>query len=182
MNAAKTKRPARKAPAVRTMDELMAFAYALEVEAAERYTEFADAMEMHNNREVAELFRKLARIEEKHAAQILAEMRWTEPPALPAGGYRWQGAEGPETGDFASLHYLMQPYHALQIAAANERRARAFFDDLAERATSATVKGAAREMAAEEAEHVRLIEEWMTKVPAPDAHWDIDLDPPRYVD
>jgi hypothetical protein len=37
-------------------------------------------------------------------------------------------------------------------------------------------------MAAEEAEHVRLIEAWMKKVPLPDAQWDVDLDPPRYVD
>ncbi len=173
---------ARKPPAVRTMDELMALAYALEVEAAERYTEFADAMEMHNNREVAELFRKLARIEETHGAQILAEMRWTEPPPLPAGGYRWQGPEGPETGEHTSLHYLMQPYHALEIALANERRAREFFDDLAERATSAQVRRAALAMAAEEAEHVRLIEAWMSKLPAPEAQWDVDLDPPRHVD
>jgi hypothetical protein len=47
----------KAAPAVSTMNELMAFAYALEIEAAERYAEFADAMESHNNREVAELFR-----------------------------------------------------------------------------------------------------------------------------
>jgi rubrerythrin len=175
-------RTARRMPAVRTMDELMAFAYALEVEAAERYTEFADAMEMHNNREVAELFRKLARIEHKHGQQILEEMGWAEPPPLPAGGYRWQGPEGPETADFTTLHYLMQPYHALEIALLNEQRALAFFTSLAGRATTVKVKRAAQEMAAEEAEHVRLIEDWMRKVPAPEAQWDVDLDPPRYVD
>ena len=62
---AATKRPAPArgakavAAAVRTMDALMAYAYALEIEAAERYSEFADAMEEHNNRAVGELFRKL---------------------------------------------------------------------------------------------------------------------------
>ena len=61
--------PAPKAKAdhpasgIGSIDELMAYAYALEVEASERYADFADAMEMHNNREVAELFRKLSRIE-----------------------------------------------------------------------------------------------------------------------
>jgi hypothetical protein len=114
-------------PAVSTMSELMAFAYALEIEAAERYAEFADAMEQHNNREVAELFRKLARIEHKHAEQILEEMRWTAPPRPPVGGYQWEGLEGPETADFTTLHYLMQPYHALEIALLNEKRAFAFF-------------------------------------------------------
>ena len=63
----------------------------------ERHAEFADAMENHNNREVAELFRKLARIEHKHAEQILEEMRWTAPPQPPVGGYQWEGLEGPES-------------------------------------------------------------------------------------
>lgn len=176
--------PARgkAAPAVRTMNELMAFAYALEIEAAERYAEFADAMENHNNREVAELFRKLARIEHKHAEQILEEMRWTAPPQPPVGGYQWEGLEGPETADFATLHYLMQPYHALQIALINEKRAFQFFSGLVRRATTDKVKSAAKQMAGEEAEHVRLIEDWMKKVPLPEPHWDADLDPPRYVD
>jgi rubrerythrin len=169
-------------PAVRTMAELMAFAHALEQEAAERYVEFADAMEAHNNREVAELFRKLARIEHRHAEQILEEMRWTAPPAPPVGGYQWEGLEGPETADHTALHYLMQPYHALEIALLNEKRAHRFFNGLVRRATTEKVRRAAKEMAAEEAEHVRLIEEWLKKVPLPDARWDVDLDPPRYVD
>ena len=168
--------------AVRTMNELMAFAYALEIEAAERYGEFADAMEQHNNREVAELFRKLARIEHKHAEQILEEMRWTAPPKSPIGGYQWEGLEGPETADFTTLHYLMQPYHALEIALLNEKRAFEFFSGLVRRATTDKIKRAAKEMAGEEAEHVRLIQNWMKKVPLPEPHWDADLDPPRYVD
>ena len=170
------------AAAVRNMNELMAYAYALEIEAAERYAEFADAMETHNNRAVAELFRKLARIEHKHAEQILEEMRWTAPPSSPIGGYQWQGLEGPETADFATLHYLMQPYHALEIALLNEKRAFEFFSGLVRRATTDKVKRAAKEMAGEEAEHVRLIEDWMKKVPRPEPQWDVDLDPPRYVD
>jgi len=168
--------------AVRTMNELMAFAYALEIEAAERYAEFADAMEQHNNREVAELFRKLARIEHKHAEQILEEMRWSAPPKSPIGGYQWEGLEGPETADFTNLHYLMQPYHALEIALLNEKRAFEFFSGLVRRATTDKIKRAAKEMAGEEAEHVRLIQDWMKKVPLPEPHWDADLDPPRYVD
>ncbi len=72
----------RRAPS----NEFMAQALAMEIEAAERYAEFADAMETHNNLEVAALFRKMADIEGKHATQIMAEMGWKEPPALPAGG------------------------------------------------------------------------------------------------
>ena len=53
-------------------------------EAAERYTEFADTLEQHNNHEVASLFRTMAEHEGKHARRIMAEMGWKEAPALPA--------------------------------------------------------------------------------------------------
>ena len=57
--------------ASREESEFLARAWAMEVEAAERYAMLADAMEEHNNPEVAELFRKLARIEQLHADGIV---------------------------------------------------------------------------------------------------------------
>jgi rubrerythrin len=170
------KAAAKKAPIAST-SEFMAYAYAMEAEAAERYAEFADSMEMHNNREVAELFRKLARIEQRHADQILEQMGWKQSPASSAN-YRWEGTEGPETADPTELHYLMQPYHALQIAMLNEKRARDFFAHLAKMTTNAGVRKEALEMQEEEAEHVRLIEEWLERTPKPDANWESDQDPP----
>lgn len=168
---------ATKAAPVASASEFMAHAYAMEAEAAERYAEFADSMEVHNNREVAELFRKLSRIEQRHADQILEQMGWKQSPVSSAN-YRWEGTEGPETADPTELHYLMQPYHALQIALLNEKRARDFFAHLAKVTTNAGVRKGALEMQSEEAEHVRLIEEWLKRTPKPDANWETDQDPP----
>jgi rubrerythrin len=178
----KTAAPAARKPAARaprTLNEFMALALAMENEAAERYAEFADAMEMHNNLEVAALFRRMAEIEGKHAAQIMAEMGWTEAPALPPGKATWEGFEAPETTPGDEVHYLMQPWHALQLALQNEERAERFFGKLARAATVATVKKAARELEAEEREHVRA---WLKKVPPPDSDWANDPDPPSYTD
>jgi rubrerythrin len=185
--AAKTaaKRPqARKAAvrAPRTVTEFMALALVMETEAAQRYAEFADAMEMHNNRDVAALFRRMAEIEGKHAAQIMAEMGWKEAPPLPAGTPTWEGFEAPETTPGDEVHYLMQPYHALQLALQNEERAERFFARLARAATVASVRKAALELQAEEREHVELVKAWMGKVPKPDADWANDPDPPSYTD
>ena len=170
-------RVAAKAAPVASASEFMAHAYAMEAEAAERYAEFADSMEAHNNREVAELFRKLSRIEQRHADQILEQMGWKQSP-LAFADVRWQGAEGPESGDPTELHYLMQPYHALQIALHNEKRARDFFAHLAKVTKDAGVRKGALEMEQDEAEHVRLIEEWLKRTPVPDANWEADPDPP----
>ena len=168
---------AAKAAPLASSSEFMVHAYAMETEAAERYAEFADSMEMHNNREVAELFRKLARIEQRHADQILEQMGWKQSPVASAG-YRWEGTEGPETADPTELHYLMQPYHALQIALHNEKRARDFFKHLAKVTRDAGVRAGALEMEEEEAEHVHLIEEWLKRTPKPEANWQADQDPP----
>jgi rubrerythrin len=164
----------------KTLDEFMAQALAFEREAAQRYTEFADAMETHNNLEVAKLFRTMAEYETKHAKQIMAAMGWAKAPALPAGG--WPSFEGPETVPFDEVHYLMQPWHALQLALAAEQRAEAFFGELARTTDSVSVRAAALELQAEEREHVELVKAWIAKMPAPDRDWAHDPDPPRYID
>ena len=157
--------------------DFMSRAYTMELEATERYAQFAEQLETHNNHEVAQLFRKLADIEALHAKRILDEMKWPSMPALPPA-YAWDSSEGPETAPFDSLHYLMQPWHALEIALRCERDARQYYDSIAASGAPKQVRDAAREMAADEAEHVRLIEEWMKRVPRPKAGWDEDPDPP----
>ena len=174
--------PPGSAQAPRTLQEFMVQAYAMEREAVERYGEFADAMETHNNREVAALFRTMAGYEARHAEQIMAEMGWTTPPARPPGGLHWGEFEAPETVPIESVHYLMQPWHALQLALAAEQRAETFFGRLAQMATSEPVRLAALEMQEEEREHVELVRAWMKKVPEPDTDWANDPDPPHYTD
>jgi len=164
----------------RTVEEFMAFAWAMEVEAADRYAELAEQMDTHHNREVSELFARLARIEGKHRDQIAAQMGWTKAPD--ATVFRWETPEGPETTDYGELHYLMQPWHALKLAEHNERRAVEFFERFAAARVPAAVQAAAREMAEEEREHVRLIGEWLARYPEPEPGWDEDPDPPAVAD
>lgn len=174
--------PAMKAAAPRTLEEFMAQALAMEREAVARYTEFADTLEMHNNREVAAMFRTMAGYEAKHAEQIMAQMGWSSDPPPPPGGYGWPDLEAPETVAIDEVHYLMRPWHALQLALAAEQRAQTFFDRLAALASDDAVKRAALELRDEEQEHVELVRAWLKKVPEPDADWANDPDPPRYTD
>jgi rubrerythrin len=178
--AAQADRAAIRGP--RTLGELMSHALTMELEAAQRYSDLADAMDTHNNREVAALFRKMADIEEKHAAQIMAAMAWREAPAPASVSPPWEGFEAPETTAGDEVHYLMQPYHALQLAFVNEQRAERFYEQLARVATVASVRKAARALQAEEREHVALVKAWLDKTPKPDAHWADDPDPARYTD
>ena len=161
---------------VRTLVELMTQALAMEMEAAQRYAEFADAMDEHNSPEVAAMFRKMAGIEELHARRIMAEMGWKTAP-LPVDKPAWKTFEAPETTPRDEIHYLMQPYHVLQLAHLNEQRAMLFFSRIARAATDGPVRKAARELQAEEAEHVVLVKKWLAKVSRPKKNWAVDPDP-----
>lgn len=161
------------------LEALMLQALAMEQEAMQRYTDLADAMEMHNNTEVAGLFRRMADIEGRHAAQIMQRMGGERPPA-PSSAPAWEGFEAAETVGSDDVHYLMRPWHALQLALAAELRAERFFGALARAAADASVRDAALRLQQEEHEHVELIRAWLARVPQPEPDWAVDPDPPRY--
>jgi rubrerythrin len=165
----------------RTLVHVMAQALAMEREAAQRYSALADVMEVHHNREVEALFRKMAQIEETHAAQIMAEMGWTSSDEPVAERAPFDG-DAPESVPEDAVHYLMWPWHALQLALSAEQRAEAFFARLAATATSEAVRDAALRMRDEEREHVALITAWIARTPQPGSEWADDPDPPRYTD
>ncbi len=161
------------------LEALMSQALAMEQEAAQRYADLADAMEMHNNADVAELFRRMAAIEGRHAAQIMQQMGWEHPPS-PAPAPAWEGFEAAETVGVDDVHYLMRPWHALQLALSAEQRAERFFGALARSTADESVRKAAQELQDEEREHVELIRAWLARVPQPEPDWAVDPDPPRY--
>ncbi len=76
----------------------------MEVEAAQRYAELADAMETHNNREVAALFRTMANIESKHADRDHGGdgLVGCPHPVTPRDG-GWPGIEPPEVDARATM-------------------------------------------------------------------------------
>jgi rubrerythrin len=166
-------------PVPTTLDEFMVQALHMELDAAQRYSDFADMMETHNNPDVGAWFRKMAVIEGKHATQIMAEMGWKSAPPIGKAPV-FEGFETAESAPLDEVHYLMQPWHMLQLALANEERAERFFAHLASVATVEAVRQAALELQQEEREHVELVKAWMLKVPQPDSNWDHDPDPPRY--
>ncbi len=167
-----------KAP-VRPSDRetLLAHAYAIENEAAERYQDLADQMYGCNNTEVGDLFAKLAEIEAKHAAELSQEHGAANTP-MAAADYAWGNLESPEAIPFGDMHYLMGPHQALTLALAAENRALAFYMDVVTQAPTDDLRALAEEFVVEEAEHVALVQEWLQRYPEPDQDWDVDDDPP----
>ena len=163
-------------------EELLAYSLALETEAVDRFNDLADQMEMHHNYEVADLFRKLAKIEGLHIDNVNRASTGKELPSLLAWEFEWDGGESPEGGSMEEAHYLMKPWHAIELAMRGEKRAVAFFRDVAETAIDADVLKMALELVEEEEEHVALLQQWQERFPKPDKGWDDDLDSPTMLE
>ena len=163
-------------------EELLAYSLALETEAVDRFNDLADQMEMHHNYEVADLFRKLAKIEGLHIDNVNRASAGKELPSLLAWEFEWDGGESPEGGSMEEAHYLMKPWHAIELAMRGEKRAVAFFRHVAETATDADVLKMALELVEEEQEHVALLQQWQERFPKPAKGWDDDLDPPTMLE
>lgn len=156
----------------------LAHSIALEMEAGERYEELAETMEVHNNPDVAALFRRMSEFSHRHAASVQQRAQPFQPlPRLKSWEYRWNAPEPPEVGDFAAAHYLMTPFHMLQFSLANERRGWEFYNNAATASPDPDVRALARVFTAEEAEHVKELEDWLARTPRPDTDWADDSDP-----
>lgn len=165
-----------------SLPEFLAHAITLEDESAQRFDELADALEVHHNGEVVELFRKMAHYSRLHLAEAKERAAGLDLPHLAPWDYKWPDAESPETIEVFDAHYKMTPWHGLSIALESEKRGQAFYADLARTSPNATVREQAAEFADEEAEHVALLENWLTRYAPPGDDWAEDMDPPVSVD
>jgi len=158
--------------AIGSIAELYAHALAVEREAAARYAELAEFMSDHDNAPVAELFARLAQIEDEHADAIVARARGLEVPALRTFEHTWFDAGPPETVAHEFVFRLMTPHDALKVALEAEQRARAYFEQVFANATDSDVKMLAAAMIQEEQQHIEWVERALATDPDPHLDWD----------
>jgi rubrerythrin len=165
-------------PKVADLNDLLAVAYQIEIDAVDRYNLLADQMETHNNPELVKIFRDLARAEGIHGEEIRRLAGDFDVVAHAREIAKFKRSESPEEADLSSAHYLMTPWHALQLSLGGEERALAYFTSIVETAKDPKVKAMAAELVEEEAEHVQLVHRLLLRYPKPSENWADDLDPP----
>lgn len=149
--------PAYPITEIGSVDELMAIAVGMEHEAARRYDDLAQAMDLRREPELAALFRQMAGLEREHEAGL---SRWAERegrPKPPPAAFAWSM---PETfGDEAegAFAHTLTPYGALGAAVRNEERAFTFYSYLAALAEDDAVRLRAEALAREELKHVHQL-------------------------
>jgi rubrerythrin len=156
---------------IRTAPELYAHAIAVEREAAERYTEFSQRMSDMGEEAVAGVFGSLARMETEHLAALERRTEGLALPQVDTRDCRWLEAGAPENAAHELVLRLMSPHSALNIALGAEKRAQAFFEFVLMTADDPALRGLAREMAADENEHIALIEQLLARTPSAVIDW-----------
>lgn len=162
---------------IRTLEELLQHAQRIERDAALRYAALAEQMDVHNNPELAAVFRKMAVLEQMHVDDIDGLCRELDIPAERVAS-RWKGLEAGEAPDFTELHYLARPWHMLKLAMKYEKQNADFYGRLSRSAEIRVVREVAARLQKEEIQHLAELEKWIGRYPEPDADWDQDMDPP----
>ena len=162
---------------ISNLQTFLAYSVALEEEAAERHDELADMMDVHNNPEVADTFRKLAHYSRLHAQEIRDHARGHKLPVIAPWDFGWENMEGPETADIGAMNYLMSNRQALKIAMGNEQRAHDFYFQISKESPDPAVRTLAGEFSEEEKEHLELLEKWLEQYPESEEEIAFDPDP-----
>ena len=157
---------------IQSAPELYAHAIAIEREAAQRYSEFAERMADLGNDAAASVFAWLASVEGEHLQTLQSRTEGVALPEPVLNEYRWLDSGAPETAARELVFRLMTPRQALEIALAAEKRAQAFFEGVMMRAEDPAQRTLAREMAMEEQEHVGIVERLLERTPASSVDWD----------
>ena len=140
-------------------------AIAIEREAAARYREFAHRMTGYGNTRTAELFLRLARFESEHAERLLdktAGMRLPSAEQLRHGLV--QGSRS-EVATYEFLYRRVLPHHALLMALAGERRAKAYFERMRKTTRDPEIRRMSARLVREEGEHIAWIERALAAEP-----------------
>jgi len=151
---------------IRSVEEFLAHALAIEREAMERYREFQACFAEREEDMLAGLCNNLAHFEERHFEQLVERSKGLTLPVIPGYAYRWLEARSPEALPPESLYRIATPRHLLEIALAAEHRARDFFDSVARSAADPQVVRMAGEMAREEDEHVAWVSRALDYLPS----------------
>jgi rubrerythrin len=156
---------------MKTVSHLYAHAIAIEREAAARYSEFAQRMADLGNETAAEVFATLARLEAEHLDELVRRTTGMALPELAAHEYAWLDAGAPETAARELVFRLLTPRQALEIALQGEKRAAAFFESVVLSAGDPMLCALAIEMAADEADHIVMIEKLLERTPSAIVDW-----------
>jgi rubrerythrin len=135
----------------------------IEVEALNRYTLFAEQIGSRFEDDAGAVFASMADNEKKHADELAARRHalFGDTPAR----VKIDDLFDVEAPDVGATYRNMSAAKAYRVALHSERKAFAFYDRALKSVTQPEIRALFEELRAEEAEHVRMIEEIVARLP-----------------
>lgn len=148
---------------IASVDEFLGYAVKVEEDAAIHYDELAKAMEDCGNQEVSKLFRQLASFSRLHLAEARSRAGSIDLTKNIPPDYVWPNHVTPERTSLWAADPSLSRVDALKAALQGERRGYEFYRAVVAMAKSPEVTQMAKLFVKEEAEHVKLLEAWITR-------------------
>lgn len=139
----------------------LAYSIKLEEEAALRFDQLADAMQSAGNKEVGQLFRRLADYSRLHMKSARDRSGFHDMPKFKPGEFNWPDIESPETAAIWAADPFIGREQALEVALEAESASLAYYRDILERTNDPEVRRFAQEFVDEETEHVAELQRWL---------------------
>ena len=149
---------------IASVEEFHGYAVKVEEDAATHFDELAATMENCGNPEAAKLFRQLAEFSRRHLAEaktraVAIDLAKISIPS----DYVWPSHVTPERSALWAADPAASRLDALKAALHGERRGYEFYQAVAATTKSPQIEALAKEYVKEEAEHVKIIEAWITR-------------------
>jgi rubrerythrin len=146
-----------------TLRDALDLAILIEEEARDRYREFADQLAVHDTKEVSDFFLRMARVEERHRAELF-QRRQTLFGDAPATVHRSQLFDVEAPG-YEEARAFMGVRQALETVLASEVKAHAFFEEALPRVKDPELRALFQELRDEEVHHQALVKTELARCP-----------------
>lgn len=160
---------------IASLDEFLGYAVKVEQDAAIHFDGLADAMDVAGNAEVSRLFRQLASFSRLHLAEAQERCGSLQGDLVLPPDYVWPDHATPERTSLMAGDASLTRFDALKAALQGERRGYEFYLSVVAKTRDEAIADMARLFVKEEAEHVKILEAWITREqwainnPAPEA-------------
>ncbi len=148
---------------IASLEEFHGFAVTVEEDAALHFDKLSASMEACGNHEVAKLFAQLAGFSRLHLAEARKRAAATDVAKFIPPDYAWPDHETPERTALWAGDPSLSRLDALRAALVGERRGYEFYYSIAGTTGDKDIRAAAKEFSQEEAEHVQVLEAWITR-------------------
>ena len=148
---------------INSVDEFLGYAVKVEEDAAIHFDKLAGEMEGCGNQEVAKLFRQLAGFSRLHLAEAKSRAGSIDPNQNIPPDYVWPNHATPERTELWAADPTLTRLDGLRAALQGERRGYEFYRAVVATTKTPAVAEMAKEFVKEEAEHVKILEAWITR-------------------